>query len=120
MKKRFSVVILSYFLDFLSTLIGADGAKARSPKRSDGSLRGPTGELKLLAAQHEAGAARPLGRVDRSADGCADSVPLGCTSLGEAKEGTRMLRRPQRTEDRLRAGGEDGAYLRAPPCAGIF
>ncbi len=22
-----------------------------------------------------------------------------------------MLRRPQRTEDRLRAGGEDGAYL---------
>ncbi len=22
-----------------------------------------------------------------------------------------MMRRPQRTEDRLRAGGEDGAYL---------
>ncbi len=39
--------------------LGADGAKARSPKRSDGSLRRPTGEQKMLAAQHEAGAARP-------------------------------------------------------------
>ncbi len=56
--------------------LGADGAKARSPKRSDGSLRGPTGELKLLAAQHEAGATWPSGRVDRSADCCADRVPL--------------------------------------------
>ncbi len=38
---------------------GADEAKARSPKRSDGSLCCTTGESKLLAAQHEAGAARP-------------------------------------------------------------
>ncbi len=30
-----------------------------------------------------------------------------------------MLRRPQRTEARLRAGGEDGAYLRAPPFEGV-
>ncbi len=39
--------------------LGADGAKARSPKRSDGSLCCPTGESKLLAAQHEAGATWP-------------------------------------------------------------
>ncbi len=38
---------------------GADGAKARRPKRSDGSLRCPTGEEKLLAAQPEAGATWP-------------------------------------------------------------
>ncbi len=38
---------------------GADWAKARSPKRSDGSLRCPTGESKLLAAQPEAGATWP-------------------------------------------------------------
>ncbi len=30
-----------------------------------------------------------------------------------------MMRRPQRTKDRLRAGGEDGAYLRAPLRAGV-
>ncbi len=36
-----------------------DGAKARSLKRSDGSLCCPTGESKLLTAQHEAGVTRP-------------------------------------------------------------
>ncbi len=29
------------------------------------------------------------------------------------------MRSPQRTEDRLRARGEDGAYLRAPPFEGV-
>ncbi len=61
---------------------GADGAKARSPKRSDGSLCGPTGKGTGLAAQHEAGATWPLGRVDRSADCCADSVPYAVPPLG--------------------------------------
>ncbi len=76
---------------------GADGAKARSPKRSDGSLRCPTGELKLLAAQHEAGATWPQAALTGPPT-AALTAYLGCTSPGEVKEGTRMMRRPQRTE----------------------
>ena len=40
-----------------------------------------------MAAQHEAGATRPLGSVDRSADCYADSVPWGVPPLGMRRRG---------------------------------
>ncbi len=74
---------------------GADGAKARSPKRSDGSLRCPTGELKLLAAQHEAGATRPQAAL-------TDPPTAALTAY-------RGVYLPW--------GGEGGDYNAAPPAA---
>ncbi len=84
-------------------------AKARSPKRSDGSLRGPTGKGTGLAAQHEAGATRPQAALTGPST-AALTAYLGGTSLGEAKEGTRMMPRAQPSGSRLRLKREHGAY----------
>ncbi len=72
----------------------------------------------MLAAQHEAGATWPQAALTDPPT-AALTAYRGCTSPGEAKEGTRMLRRPQRTEAAQRLEARTARTFAAPLRAGV-
>ncbi len=89
---------------------GADWAKARSPKRSDGSLCGPTGKGTGLAAQPEAGATWPQAALTGPPT-AALTAYLGVYLPWGGEGGDQNDAPPAAHGSRAAAGGEDGAYL---------
>ncbi len=81
-----------------------------SPKRSDGSLCCPTGESKLLAAQHEAGATRPQAALTGPPTAALTAYLAGYLPWGGEGGGLNAAP-PAAHGSRVAAGGEDGAYL---------
>jgi hypothetical protein len=90
---------------------GAHRTRRAGAERPGRRLRVPSPhEQQPQAAQHEAGAARPPGCGDRSADGCADCVPCDVPPLGRRRRGLVMMRRCSRAQDAQRLKRRAGAY----------